>query len=706
MPDEPLYGLEYDPYGFELEPAAEQRRKVLARSANLDMAVGALTAYMYERVGGRSCLIAGARGSGKTTLVDRAFEDVKRGPNAARRPIRVRLHGPSLLNPPQPIPTKDDPSPPKISVAEHVIKTLVINLYQTAAEEVSNAFKDYVADYGQDWGEFAAQLRLTLDGAPSAATLRFFWERAGALPGGVLFPRLTSESQRGDDEQFTTNQGMAEIVALATAAEAYRSCAGQYKQEKKDAKSVGDKAETKTQFSASGKEFSQTLIGLATGVSAGATAAALGTSKPTVALAGAITALASMVTLSYTRTRSRETTLKEEVTFLPDLSVSALVHRVVLLLRRLRQAGIIPIFVIDELDKVENPVRPLNELTSSLKFLFADEGFFCFLTDRTYFAEIGRLNRQQVNTQIRTIYTNQMLVRYDTSDIREFLKQVIRPSEDVRDSNRNELEADAEAFRYIVICRSRMLLFEMSRDLAGFSRPDGRLKLAFKAPRENLGHQFHLAVQLAIELVLTNEFVANRISRDANFAQTIYDALYYPVNLWYTDERRVDCSQIALIDGISAITGESLSLEEPDQDFLHTQVKAVLELIADLPYLEERLRAAFRSNRLVVADGILGRLLDAIPKEIRLLKAVPGAEDVYQWDYNRSGIPYEASVIQDIQDNRPLWDAYATIGALVKSVAEIVARRSTVDEVLSGLSEAESVTKLLAGLLIPIGANS
>jgi hypothetical protein len=699
MAEEPPYGLEYSPHGFVFALPGEQPTRLLARSPNLEMAVSELTAYLTQKTDiarGRSCLIAGARGSGKTTLIDRACEEVRQK-NGSSRLIRVRLHGPSLLNPPKPIPTKDNPTPEAIPVQEHVLKTLVINLYQTAAEEVSNSFKDYVKDRSKpnernELSEFAAQLRLTLDGAPSSATLRFFWNRVEALSKGVLF----REPESG--------QGLREIVALASAADAYRSCTGQYTQQKMDEKTAGDKLEAKTQISAIGKEISKALAGVVSGIAAGATAVALNQTKVTATLVGAITLLLSMVTLSYSRTRSRQTVLKEEVTFLPDTTVSALVHRVLLLLRRLRQAGLVPIFIIDELDKVINAVEPLNKLTTSLKFLFADEGFFCFLTDRAYFSEIDSLNREQVNSQLRTVYTTQLLVRYDTMAVHEFLKNVIRPYNTGGLSGvvPADLEADAEALRYILICRSRMLLFELSRDLASFSGTGRRLSPAFQAPRSNLAHQLHLAVQLAIELVLTNEFVANRINRDANFAQTIYDALYYPVNLWYADEREVNVSRDLLIRGIGDMTGEPADLEESDQNFLQTQVKAQLELLANLPELERRLGVAFDTKRLLVGDK--GRLLDAVPTGIRLLKQDKNNENIYQWNYNRSGIPYEASKVQDIENNDALWEARSLIDGMGMSVAQMLGRRPTVREVLTGIPAAREVIGLLKDFVVLIGA--
>lgn len=759
MPDLPPSGLEYLPYSAD----PQRSKRELAQSPNLEVLIAELMAYRdRDDVGGRSCLIAGARGAGKTTMLNYACEEAERrsGSVPPRRLIKVRLHGPSLLNPPKPVPTKDNPppdipvqehalktmiinlyqtaadpsllNPPKpvptednptaadIPVQEHVLKTMIINLYQTAAEEICEAFRKNLEDLA-DWRrpafylsdsikftksqglELAAELRLALDEAPSAATLRVLWKRMGALPYGVLAQNLP-------------DQGFREIVALASAADAYRSCTGQYTEARTDETSAGDKAEAKSEISINGKDLSKALVGVASGVAAGATAAALNQSMPTTALAGAITALLSMMTFSYARTRSRETLRKQEITFLPDTTVSGLVHRVLLLLRRLRQAGLAPVFVIDELDKVVNPVAPLNKLTSALKFLFADEGFFCFLTDRSYYTEISQKNREQTNTQLRTVYNLQMLVRYDTGSLREFLSKVIRPYTLGGASVTPDLEADAEALGYILVCRSRMLLFELSRDLRSFSGTDNRLNLEFQNPRDNMGHKLHLAVQLAIELVLTNEFVANRINRDPQFAQTIYDALYYPVNLWYADRRKVDYSPQGLIQGMSEMSGEPLTLDESDQDFLHTQVKTELDFLANLPELERRLGAVGSKRLNIKYKGVL---LKAIPTAIPLLKRIPKPqqllpvnpadpniyeENVYLWNYNRSGIPYDASAIQDLQNEDALWKAIAMIQGFENSLFAALSLRPGIEELRLQIPSVSRIFASLSQLLVPIGA--
>jgi hypothetical protein len=715
MPEMPPSGLEYLPYSVDTQ---QRSKRELAQSPNLEVLIGELMSYRdRDDTGGRSCLIAGARGAGKTTMLEFACEEVeRRSGSSSRRLIKVRLHGPSLLNPPKPVPTKDNPSPAEIGVQEHVLQTMIINLYQTAAEEVCESFRKNLEKDLSQWQppgsslndsirfrnsqglELAAQLRLALDGAPSAATLRVLWKRMGALSWGVLRTRGLPD------------QGFREVVALASAADAYRSCTGRYTQSRTDETSAGDKSEAKYVFSLSGQELSKALVGVASGVAAGATAAALHQSAPTTALAGAITALLSMMSFSYARTRSRETVQKEEITFLPDTTVSGLVHRVLLLLRRLRQAGLVPVFVIDELDKVVNPIEPLNKLISALKFLFADEGFFCFLTDRSYFNEISLRNREQANTPLRTVYNLQMLVRYDTNAVREFLARVIRPYGLGSSPVTPALQAKAEALSYILVCRSRMLLFELSRDLRSFSGTEKRFNLDFAEPLENRGHQLHLAVQLAIEIVLTNEFVADRISRDPQFAQTIYDALYYPVNLWYADRREVDYSRDGLIQGISEISGEQLTLDESDKDFLHTQVKAELDLLADLPELERRL-GAIDPKRLNI--NFKGPLLRAMPVGISLLKRMPQpsptdpvapAPCVYLWNYNRSGIPYDASAIQDLQGEAALWEALQLIKSFENSFAALLSLRPGLEELRLQVPAASTVFASLAQLFVPIGA--
>src|SRR5215510_5119865 len=90
------------------------RRRFL-KSQTLQTFKRDLLRYLHQEISGRSYLISGHRGAGKTSLAQRAVEDVLRqemaellqrnwnGTVAPQRPLFVKVHGPSLLEqPPKP----------------------------------------------------------------------------------------------------------------------------------------------------------------------------------------------------------------------------------------------------------------------------------------------------------------------------------------------------------------------------------------------------------------------------------------------------------------------------------------------------------------------------------------------------------------------------------------------------------------------------
>jgi len=677
-----------------------QRQAIRAQSRAGKILAQQIERYLKGEVCGRSCLIAGSRGSGKTTIVQIAC-DAARDRVPGMRPILVRLHGPSLLNPSQrqpadsktpdaktPDPQTPEPSPQE-KIYENVLRTIVINLYQTAAEEFATAYRKRARDHADEALERAAQLRLTLDGAPNAAALRNFWDAANALETGVL---LEGSSRR--------DQGLREILALATAAEAYRSCTGEFTRKDEDIASAGHREEIKLEAEAKGKEIGQALVSVLSGLAVGGGSAASGASPIASALAGTITSVLSLATLSYTSSFSRETTVKQTVEFLPDLTTSALVHRLPLLLRRFRQAGIVPVFMIDELDKIDELSKPLNNLVSHLKFICADQAFFCFLTDRGYLGEVSQRNLES-NTELLTVFTDTLFVLYETSSFREYLRQVIRPQTETSDV---ELGFDLEALQLVLIHRSQMLAFNLMREIADIVEPDGaekRLSLLPGEPRKNPRYQMFLILQLAVEVILSDSLVAQRVQQDPDFGQILYDALYYPTKRWYQGKQDLDCSFDALMSGIAkmhAPTSFSKSvapkdflnpLGQDDKEFLHTQVRSLLELVCDPGALHQAL-AGGRIVNTVVAD-----VLNYPPQ---LLTKV--GEDKYKWKYNRFGIPFETAEIHDVvaeaQTAGAAADAVldavgkisviASVADIVDSLAPAMEIVTTVDESLRELS--------------------
>jgi hypothetical protein len=630
-----------DSFGKPQAMRAESRAgKVLAQQ---------IERYLRAEVSGRSCLIAGSRGSGKTTLIQIAYEKV-RDLVLGMRPIVVRLHGPSLLIPSnQPAPDPDPKTPPvsdELRISESVLRAIVINLYQTAAEEFATAYRRLVTapgrhlDFRDEALERAAQLRLTLDGAPGASLLRDFWESIDALESGVLF-----------DSSPRRDQGLREIAALTTAAEAYRSCTGEFKRKDEDIASAGRQEDLKLTAEAKGKELGQALVGIVSALAVGGAAKLSGASPLTSAISGAITAVLSIATLTYTNSFTREASVKQEITFLPDLSATGLVHRIPLLLTRLRQAGIVPIFVIDELDKLASPAQSLDSLVANLKFLCADQAFFCFLTDRAYLSEVVRKNRD-ANTALMTVFTDTLFVLYETWAFRKYLTEIIRQASTPEDL---ELRYDIEALQLVLIHRSQTLAFNLVREIADVVQPDTpdrRLKLYPKEPRTDPTYKMFLVLQLAVEVVLRDKLVAQRIQQDPDFGQILYDALYYPTKRWYQGRKELDCSQDSLLAGIAEMYAPKnfraenyryeaaaflQQLEEDDKKFLHSQVQWLLALICDPDYLQ----------RSVFAAEIVSRVVCDIVKDTpALLTKVSGEEDHYEWKFNRYGITFDAADVK------------------------------------------------------------
>jgi hypothetical protein len=192
-----------------------------------------------------------------------------------------------------------------------------------------------------------------------------------------------------------------------------------------------------------------------------------------------------------------------------------------------------------------------------------------------------------------------------------------------------------------------------------------------------------LILQMAIEVILSDRLVSQRVQQDPDFGQILYDALYYPTKRWYQGKQDLDCSFDALMTGIAemhAPTSFAKSAPPPDflkhlgqddKEFLYTQVHSFLELVCDPAALHQAL-AGGRIVNTVVAD-----VLNYPPS---LLTKVDG--DRYKWKYNRFGIPFESAEIRDVVAEAQ------TAGAAADKVFEALGKISaiaSVDDILDSL---------------------
>src|SRR5262249_51212754 len=156
------------------------------------------------------------------------------------------------------------------------------------------------------------------------------------------------------------DQGAREIVALATAAQVFQVCSGavKYEQSRKDSASYERITESKAGIDP--KDIVNRIVGLAIGGLLGLGAAATVGLSPAGGIGvGLLGSLA--VTASVKRSARQER--NDDYTFIVDRSIETLERDLPLVIERVREAGLAPVFLIDELDKLETSAEAEETLS-------------------------------------------------------------------------------------------------------------------------------------------------------------------------------------------------------------------------------------------------------------------------------------------------------------------------------------------------------
>jgi hypothetical protein len=584
--------------------------------------------YVREEVAGRAFLISGHRGAGKTTLVQRVVDDLGDElfrdltkmsvpaagtvqPSLARRPQRpllVKLHGPSLLADELPRPgggekpTQERPQAiaeagttsdkaksdlraeptTNTGTAHGALVQITIALYRALAREFAEAYAIHArAAYrveADDQLDIAAQFRLDLDRWPETALLRGYWERlaedtgalgTNAMSAGVVWPREIGTYLAAAG---LPDQGACEIVALATAAQVFQVCSGavKYEQSRKDSASYERTTESKAGIDP--KDIVNRIVGLAIGGLLGLGAASTVGLSPAGGIGvGLLGSLA--VTASVKRSARQER--NDDYTFIVDRSIETLERDLPLVIERVREAGLAPVFLIDELDKLEIADPPeeraagtgpepqvradlqladtprgtrktVTELIRRLKHLTTDFGFFCFLTGPEYFEDVQHKIETLAFPEEHTYFSDRLFVLYTPDELDTFLRSVITSN---AVSGSPEFITDETAcgvLARVIVHNSRLNTIDVVRGLAHgwteagiYEIPSGTLTLQ---PRYRLA----VGVQLAIELVLRGTKLAARTARDPRLRQMAVDTLYMISREWERGETEINLSNGAL----------------------------------------------------------------------------------------------------------------------------------------------------------------
>ena len=672
-----------------------------------------LQRYCEGKINGRSFLIAGHRGAGKTTLVAKAFMDVHRlAEDGApmRRPLFIALHGPSLFpNPAAHEPggatptSKNEPNgasgtdgPPAVSAdpgpgvakpatgqpigkseAQIALEQITLGLHRAVAQEFSARYRERamqlswlrrterletdrlrrewpkdvsstlpvgvgapdVADLRRLLGglpsdgelfELAGQFEVELYESPPVHRLRQFWDRLRALSGGVLFPggyspllRRISGPQPPPGMFLNMTevhaQGARELVALAGVLEAYRRISGDYTRSEGEKSARQDTKERVTGFEAAGKDLAAPIAALLTGGLAGTGLALSGAGPGATALGGIAAALGASLVFKTTTTRKRERFASREYQFVYDLSVSTLDRILPILIERLNEAGLAPVFVVDELDKVRELSSRIVTMVHHLKKLVAENAFFCFLTNRSYFEEMLAQGSGRPYPVEYTYYTHRLFVVFAPEDFEVYLRKRIPapgPNDPATPATLTppvppaDAQVDVEpAARAILLWalrhRSQLHMVDLQREISALRDDEGRVRVLPKLLTGSRRNLIDMTFQVGIELTLGQPDVEQMLLDRPEFRRLMHDAMYYMSRLWL-EGQQVQLSpsgRTLFLDYLERRTGREeerapadpapqpqpqpqrivASVADKDLEFLFDQVSILADFLGDRP---------------------------------------------------------------------------------------------------------------------------
>ena len=651
-----------------------------------------LMRYCRGEVHGRSFLVAGHRGAGKTMMVadalDKVLRQSRRPGEPLLRPLPIFLHGPSLFEleaseaakagdtrrrsrrdaPPI---TQPDPETQRVAA----LKQIILGLHRAVAKEFVRAYRQRLVDgpvvrvpapwMREDVAGLAAQFEIEITEDPTAARLNEFWEMAGARQLGVLF-----------DFSLRPDQGARELVALNGMCNAHQRISGDLSGQDKSALSEAAASETQSGLDLRGGELVKPLVSVLAGAAVAGGAAAGSHSLGMAMVGGLVTAIGSAAFFKASTTTSRRAERQVDTTFIPDLSLKTLDRILPTLIQRLRDCGLAPVLIVDELDKVPDLADRFIPMMDFMKKLVAENVFSCFVTDRSYLETLRMRSQDTAYGRASSYFTHSLLVTYRPADVEAYLDKLLQvdaapsapvpgmvaPSGGAPDMSYQSTPSDAEVdvvdlevLKWVLRHRSRLHALGLAREIAALRGESGSLYIAPGAVRTEYTSRIDVTFQVAVEYQLALPHVQAWLRQRPGMSQTLLDALYFPTREWlkggdrlapHAVRQRFHETLVARMNlGDVLAPGATVSvagaLSEDDKSFLATMMEEVLRFLCDVPDVATavarwgKLPPKAWSPRADPGLPVLQSML--LGGESLVTRTSSGLGDVYHWRYFPTG---------------------------------------------------------------------
>ena len=530
-----------------------------------------LTRYCRGEVNGRSFLVAGHRGAGKTTMVADALDKVLRRSRLPDehllRPLPIFLHGPSLFEaelgdaqgagaaPGRRRAAAEPSESQKMALQARVaLQQIILGIHRAVVREFAHGYRQRLVEGEVNAAraptqraleaELAAQFEIELAEDPSAQRLYEFWEMAGAVQAGVLF-----------DAPPRPDQGARELVALNGMCNAHQRISGEMSGVDKTARSDDEALERSAGGELRGADLARPLASVLAGAAVAGGAAAGSHHLGLSLLAGLAAALASSLFVKSTRTTTQKRGRQTDTTFIPDLSLKTLDRILPTLIHRLRDAGLAPVLVIDELDKVRGLPERLVGMIHFLKKLLAESVFTCFLTDRGYLEHLRMRGNGAAYGPAYSYFSHPLLITYLPEDFDGYLDKLLKADRPAAPSAAGPVDAaappastsagetdllDLKVLKWVLRHRSQLHALALAREISSMRGENATVQIATGVVRSEYTYLIDVTFQVAIELQLAQRHVQAWLRQRPDMSQTLFDALYYLSRQWLKGEVRVE----------------------------------------------------------------------------------------------------------------------------------------------------------------------